>query len=87
MFCRPTWPSARPRMTSTRVWLPATPPMLATTGISTASATTRSRVSSNRPMAAAARKAVARLAPSHTARRRDAGSTASNRSSSSLRPT
>ena len=48
-------------MISTSVWLPAMPPMLATIGISTASATTFSIVASNRPTTFAARNAVARL--------------------------
>ena len=82
----PSWPSAMLRTTSVSVWLPAMPPMLATMGISTASATTFSSVSWNRPTTQEARKAVARLTPSHTARRRAAGSTGAKVSSSSDRP-
>ena len=60
-------------MISISVCLPAMPPMLATIGISTASATTFSIVASNRPTTFAARNAVARLMPSQTARRRALG--------------
>ena len=81
-----TWPSAMPRITSVRVWLPAMPPMLATMGISTASATTRSSVVWNRPITHAARKAVTRLMPSHTARRRELVRIGANMSASSSRP-
>ena len=82
----PTWPRAMPRTISVSVWVPATPPMLATIGISTASATRRSMVPSKRPMTHEARKAVSRLMPSHSARRRAARATGLNMSSSSSRP-
>src|SRR3990167_874913 len=82
----PTCPSAMPRITSVNVWVPAMPPMLATTGISTASATTFSSVCSNRPTTADARNAVARLMPSQTARRRVERSTGAKVSSYSSRP-
>ncbi len=73
-------------MVSVRVWLPAIPPMLATIGMSTANATTCSRVFSNKPMTQEASNAVARLIPSHTARRRALGITGANKSSSSRSP-
>ena len=69
-----------------RVWVPAIPPMLATTGIRIASATTCSMVSSKRPITHAAMRAVARLVPSHTSRRRAAAPMGPKRSSSSSRP-
>ena len=72
-----TWPSAMPRMISVTVWVPAMPPMLATMGMSAASAATFSMVPSKRLTTAAARNAVTRLMPSHTQaparRREDAG--------------
>ena len=73
-------------MTRVSVWLPAMPPMLATMGISTASATICSSVPWKRPITHAARKAVSRLMPSHTARRRELTSTGANMSASSSRP-
>ena len=54
-------------ITRVSVWLPATPPMLATMGMRTASATTFSMVSVKRSITEAAMNAVSRLAPSHTA--------------------
>ena len=74
------------RITRVRVWLPAMPPMLATIGISTARATTFSRVSSNRLITAEAARAVSRLMPSHSARRRTVCQTEPKVSSSSSRP-
>ena len=62
------------------------PPMLATTGINTASATICWMVSSKRPMTQAARKAVSRLIPSQSARRRALRITGANMSSVSDRP-
>src|SRR5690606_23753423 len=66
----PIWPSARPRIISVNTWVPALPPMPATIGISTASATICSIVPSKRPTTLAARNAVHRFTPSHTTRRR-----------------
>ena len=63
------WPSAWPRITSVNTWLPAMPPILATIGISTASATTCSMVLSNKPITAEAIKAVIKFMPNHNARR------------------
>ena len=79
-------PGTTPPGPAVRVWLPAMPPMLATTGISTASATSSRIVPSKRPITHAATNAVARFAASHSARRRDAANTGANRSSSSSRP-
>ncbi len=81
-----TWPSAMPRMMSVTVCVPAMPPMLATTGIRTASATTFSIVASNRPTTHEASSAVNRLMPSQSARRRALLRTPANTSSSSSRP-
>ena len=80
------WPSAMPRMISVTVWVPAMPPMLATTGISTASATIWWIVPSNSPTTHEATKAVTRLMPSHRARRLALRRTPANTSSSSSRP-
>ena len=85
-LARLMWPSTMPRITRVRVWVPAMPPMLATTGSSTASATTLAMVASKTLMTAAARKAVMRLTPSHTARRRADLSTGAKVSSSGSRP-
>ena len=82
----PTWSRARPRVTSVRVWLPATPPMLATTGISTASATICSIEPPKRPITQAATKALSRFTPSQMARRRALTHTGANMSVSSSRP-
>ena len=71
-----TWPSAMPRMMSVTVCVPAMPPMLATMGMSAASAATFSMVPSKRLTTAAARNAVTRLMPSHTSRRRVDGNDA-----------
>ena len=81
-----TCPSASPRITRVRVWLPAIPPMLATTGINTASATICSSAPWNCPITDAARKAVIRLQPSQTERRRVLVRTGANMSASSSRP-
>ena len=82
----PTWPSARPRTISASTCVPALPPMPATIGISTASATIFSIVPSNWPTTLAARNAVPRLIASQSRRRRNARGTGLNRSSSSSRP-
>ena len=82
----PTCPRASPRIMMVRVWLPAMPPILATMGISTASATTFSSVPSYRPMTQEARNAVARLMPSQTARRRALSIAGAKMSLSSSRP-
>ena len=81
-----TCPSAKPRTIKVNVWVPAMPPMLATTGISTASATTFSSVASKLPITHEAKNAVIRLIPNHSARRRDAAQIGANISSSSCKP-
>ena len=58
-------------------WVPALPPMEATIGMSTASATICSMEASNRPMTREARTAVARLTRSQTKRRREVRQTGS----------
>ena len=60
---RSIWPRAIPRITTVNVWLPATPPILATMGMSMASATTLSIESWNKLITAAAIKAVIKLSP------------------------
>ena len=82
----PTCPRAMPRTRTVSVWVPAMPPMEATMGISTASATTFSMVPWNRLMTPAAMKAVIRLMPSHMARRGAVRNTGAKVSSSSSRP-
>ena len=66
--------------------MPAMPPMDATMGMSTASATTFSIVPWNRLMTPEAMKAVSRLMPSQTARRGAERNTGAKVSSSSSRP-
>ena len=65
---RSIWRSASARTATVTVWVPALPPMEATIGISTASATIRSMVASNSPITAEARMAVSRLISSHELR-------------------
>ena len=83
---RLTCPKAMPRITTVSVWLPATPPMLATMGINMASATTFSIVASKILMTEEARMAVIRLTPSQTARRGAVRPTEAKVPSSSLNP-
>ena len=80
------WSRARPRMVSAAVWLPVLPPMLATMGISAASATTFSIVPSNTPMTREATKAVSRFRASQAQRLRALLAIGAKRSSSSCRP-
>ena len=80
------WPSAMPRMIRVTVCVPAMPPMLATTGISTASATIWSMVASKSPTTQDAMNAVTRLMPSQSARRLALLRTPAKTSSSSSRP-
>ena len=64
----PSSPVASARTATVMVWVPALPPMEATIGISTASATMCSMVASNCLMTAEARMAVTRLINSHQKR-------------------
>ncbi len=86
LLLRVTWPSAIPRMTSVMVWLPAMPPMLATTFIKIATVTTFSSVVSKLLTTQDAIKAVIKLIPSQMARRLLLGKIGANRSSSSFKP-
>ena len=61
---------ASARTATVRVWVPALPPMEATIGMSTASATIRSMVASNRPITMEATIAVMRLTTSQGKRAR-----------------
>ena len=61
---------ASARTVTVMVWVPALPPIEATMGISTASATICSMVASKSPMMTEARKAVIRLTTSQGARLR-----------------
>jgi uncharacterized membrane protein len=60
-----TWPSASPRTVTAIDWVPAFPPIPATTGMYTASSVNAAMVSSKTPTIPAARNAVPRLMMSH----------------------
>ena len=75
-----------PRVITVTAWIPPLPPMPATTGMKTASATTCSSARSNRPTTQAARKQVARFASIQGSRRRTESSAGEKTRSSSERP-
>ena len=68
MLERVSWFIASARTDTAIVWVPALPPIEATIGISTASATICSIAPPNRPMIVEATSAVARLATSQRTR-------------------
>jgi len=79
-------PNANPLIINVNVWLPDIPPIEATTGMSTAKATTCCKVASNSPINQEAKKAVTKLIPNQIARFLLLNQTLENKSSSSLKP-